>query len=370
MDLFRFTNPLAPTRMQGGVLVEDVESKMWVERFSEAGEFEVVGELGSGIKEKLPIGSFVSHTATDEIMMVEDHDLTDDGEEEPLVKVTGQGFETFLDQRITGVEREFPTSGAIPDYNIPINPTWTQIVHLIRNHIYASEVTDAANALPYFDVLTTATGDGELESRTMPRVSLYKNVQELLAVDGLGIKVIRPGRSDLASNPDNSVILIHKGVNRADGVMFSYDSGDVESADYLWSNKTVKNAAYIHGKWVDTVVFLGPATSGISRRWMEIDMSDIDQNWNEAPTGTARGMIEAAMKIRGKQILAAQKEVALAKAEISQEAQSSVYRVDYNVGDLVTVTGNYSEDTTMRVTEHVEIEDEEGTRSYPTLSAS
>jgi hypothetical protein len=70
----------------------------------------------------------------------------------------------------------------------------------------------------------------------------------------------------------------------------------------------------------------------------------------------------------GRQILASQNEVSISKVEISKNTTRYKYRTNYNVGDLVSVEGNYNTSAIMRVVEYVEIEDETGENSYPTLA--
>lgn len=367
MDLFRFTNPDDPAKMESGIIIEGVFSKMWVERYDTAGEFEVKGYIESQIREQLPLGSFVSHVGSDEIMVVEDHQIDGDDDGHRIVTVTGRGYEAaVLDQRIVGSDRSFPTSGALPEYTAPADYSWKQIVYMIRNHVYASELIDDNNAIPYLEVKYSVSGTSEEETRSVKRGPLYTRLAEILPVDNLGIKTFRPGRSDLATNPENVLILIHRGTDRSSAVVFDHAQGDVIDANYLWSIRPNKNAALVYGKWVDTMVFDG-LSSELSRRVMHVDASDIDEAQETVPSGLTREVIVAAMNLRGRQALAAQREVALVKAEVSQETQSATYRQDYDVGDLVTVIGEYSETSTMRVSEHVEIEDEEGSRGYPTL---
>lgn len=368
MDIFRFLNPTAPTLMEQGVFIYGATSKMWVERFTEAGEFTIEGPLSANLKEQLPIGSYISHTDSDEIMVVESRQIKGDGDGDPLVTVTGRSFETWFDQRIVGSNIAFPTTGAFPDYILPDNPTWTQVLKLINDHSKASSVIDPDNALPYFETVITAGGTPvTTEERTIARDSVYKAIVDILKVDELGIQVIRPGRTTIGSDPQNSVIRIHRGADRSDTVSFDYDAGEVTSADYIWSNLKAKNCALVVGKWVGT--FVDTAAAGAARRMAYIDASDIDQNWNEAPTGGARGIIVAAMQARGKQELAAMGDIALASADISQGSRRYQYRKDYNVGDIVSVTGNFNESNVMRVEEFVEIDDESGHQAYPSLSA-
>jgi Siphovirus ReqiPepy6 Gp37-like protein len=70
----------------------------------------------------------------------------------------------------------------------------------------------------------------------------------------------------------------------------------------------------------------------------------------------------------GKAALARMNDVAITKVEISDQRDSWTYRKDFNIGDIIAVQGNYNATANMRVTEYVEMEDESGAKSYPTLS--
>jgi len=73
MDVFTFLNPTSPTKMEQGVFVNGLLSKMWVERYRQAGEFRFTAKASSGVREQLPLGAFISHTDTHEIMVVDNH---------------------------------------------------------------------------------------------------------------------------------------------------------------------------------------------------------------------------------------------------------------------------------------------------------
>jgi hypothetical protein len=77
--------------------------------------------------------------------------------------------------------------------------------------------------------------------------------------------------------------------------------------------------------------------------------------------------INTAMRSRGKEALAARRRISLASVTPAKNAKTYIYGKDYDIGDIVTVRGNYSESRPMRVMEYVFIEDENGEFGYPTL---
>lgn len=368
MDIFKFTNPENVTKMEQGQIINNLKSKMWIERYRDSGEFTLVAPADSDMRSILPIGSFISHVDTTEVMIVENHEISDDRGTESDITITGRGFETFFENRVVGSNKVFPVSGTLTEFGLAADETWNQAVQLVNNHITTGLLVDDNNTLYYVECKTLLTGVGDQVGRGFPRGSLYDALLNLLAIDNLGIKLVRPGPwSPLtpAGSP-NLGIIIHKGVDRSQSIVFSYDTGEVETADYLWSNKKLKNAALVSGKWVETAVI--PPQLRYFRRWMFVNATDIDQDLNAAPVGAALTTIVNSMQQRGKEALASQKEIALAKADVAKQSTHAVYRKDYNVGDLITIDGDYNEVSVMRVNEYVEIEDETGESGYPTLA--
>lgn len=367
MDIFKYTSPTSPTKLEEGEIVNGLTSITWIERYREGGEFKLVANTDSGIRDTLPIGSIISHTETQELMIVENHEVSDDKKKQSQITVSGRGFETILENRIIGSNQNFPVSGPVSDYILAADFTWNQVVALIGNHILAANLINSANAIEYVSVLANVVGTAAVAERSLKRGSLYEGVMALLAIDNLGLKVVRPGPySPLAPASPNIAIVVHSGNDRSKEVVFSYETGEIESADYLWSNKRLKTSALISGKWIET--FVSTADTHYARRMMFIDASDIDGDFQVAPTGSDLVAVLTAMERRGNDAIASQKNIALTKAESNKDNVHFAYSVDFDLGDIVAVLGDYNEVSTLRINEYVEILDETGRNSYPTLT--
>jgi len=366
MDIFKFTNPTSPMKMEGGQIINGLTSKMWVERYRDAGEFTLVAPISSGLKEVLPIGTFISHTETFEIMVVENHEINDNAGKASEVKVTGRGLETIFSQRVVGQVNTYPLTSPA-DYSLAAGYTAAQVVEMLCEHTEDDFVVDANEAFPYiiiYDPVGITVGDQV--ARKIPRGELYKAALDLMAIDDLGIKIIRPGAWS-ADNPKTAV-MIHRGVDQSSLVSFSYDTGEITTADYIWSDKKYKNAALITGTWIE--IFYNPDSHNLSdRRVLWVDGKDIDKVYTSAPTGTTLTSVISLLQQRGKEALASQNNVVLTKADISKKSTTARYRTDYDVGDIIMVNGDYNEASKMRVSEFVEIEDNTGRSSYPTLTS-
>lgn len=371
MDVIKFNNPNNPTKMEQGEIINNLHSKLWVEKYNVAGEFEFVAKVSTGMKEKLPIGTFVSHVDTPEIMIVENHEISEEKKNvEPDIKITGRSFPSFFENRLTANWGPDDVPANLSNSYLASEWPWNQAVVLIKSQIIAADMQDPAGALAYFAVDAYTQDVDESIDRFLPIEDLYTGLTKFFASNNLGIKTIRPGKPRVLSGapvaPEETLIRVYRGVDRSDEIIFSHATGEIETADYLWSNKKLKNAVSIRGKWIETAIF--PTETGIERRWMIIDASDLDEHFPDYDTAAADLDLPAYMQERGQQALAAQNEITLVKAEVSQSANKATYRKDFDVGDIITVDGNYNEISKMRVTEYVEIEDENGQKGYPTLS--
>jgi hypothetical protein len=150
-------------------------------------------------------------------------------------------------------------------------------------------------------------------------------------------------------------------------VTFAWIVGELDSAEYLWSSRKRKNTAYVKGRFIEEFVY--GVESKWNRRVLLVDGSDLDDYLDNAASAAAQAAtIRAKMAARGAEALEQQNDLNMAQVEVSASNQYR-YRTDYNIGDIVSVAGNYGAVTLRRVTEYTEIEDEKGETGHPTLSA-
>ena len=361
MQVFKFNPGADPTVLEQGEVINNATSIMWAERYRDPGEFEIVAKLSSGLSDFLPIGTFLSHADTMEVMIVENQEIDEDSPSDPDIKITGRSLETYLENRITGTNQA-RTSSTYTEYLLAAGFTWAQAVKLINDHIV--NTSNAGDQLGNVLATTSVTGTGTSEARSLKRGPVYNDLLEILAVDDLGIKSIR--RNTFSGTDTGQTILsVFKGVDQSANVIFSWKAGDIDGADYFWSGRVLKNSAMVVGRYVNTVVDAGPTK--YQRKMMVIDGSDLDGNLTAPPTGSALTAVIAKMATRGRQVLAKQSLITLTRADISDVSQYH-YRRDYNVGDIITIDGNFGSIAKMRVVEYVEIEDETGQSGHPTLS--
>lgn len=362
MELFKFNYDTDPTVLERGENINEIKRILWVERYREPGEFEIAAPLSTGLKDFLPIGTLISHADTLEVMIVENHEINDVEQQSPLLTITGRSFVSYLENRIIGVNvaRQSPS---VVDYNIAADYSWNQIVTLINDFI--ATPYDADDALVNVIAQSSVVGTGVSEIRAISRIDVLDAVLQLLAVDDLGIRTVRRNTFGIGSSTQ-TLISIYKGVDRSSEVILSWEGGDLSSVEYLFSGKKNKTSALVFGQFVYTVVdMVGPVN--YDRRIMLVDATDLDGHLNAEPVGTTLDDMLAQMAIRGRTALLSQNDITITQTDISKTTQYQ-YRRDYDVGDLISIDGNYGQIAVMRVIEYAEVEDENGESGHPTLA--
>jgi hypothetical protein len=362
MDLFKFQD--GNINLVSGQPINNYDSVMWIERYDKAGEFEITAKLSSGIVGFLPPGTIISHTKTYEACIVENIEISESSSMDPTVKISGRGLISYFDYRIVGLslaEAETPT---IPptQYELAANNLQTQIMNLINSEI---------GTLEGYIICTTQALTLPQDARIVKRQSVYEAALELLSLGNLGIRVVRKNYLGAvnALSATKSLIYIYRGNDLSSSVIFSWESGELESASYLLSNKTYRNVALVQGTYTEAVVYDNSLPEdAYGKRVMLVDASDIDKSLVYVPTGSELTDILNALQARGYEALANQNILNLSNVDLAKST-SYKYRTNYNLGDIVSISGNYGVIEKRRVVEYVEIEDETGETGYPTLSA-
>jgi hypothetical protein len=364
MNFFKFKSATDPTTLDQGEQINYLTKTMWVERYAAPGEFKFESQLSNGLKEFLPIGTLVSHADTLEVMIVENHEIKESEQEDPAIVATGRSFVSYLENRIVGTTNaRSPAGGNLKTpYLLTADYTWNQIVTLINDFI--ANPTWPNDSLVGVVASALVSGTGMSVERPVEFGSLLERVLDILKVDDLGIRTVRKNTFGIGSST-NTLLQVYKGIDRSAKIFFSWKSGDLSSVGYLFSNKNDKNSVIVVGQYVVVAVDTGPTK--YDRRIMMVDGSDIDGHLGASPAGSDITKIVQDMTTLGQMALAAQNSITISTSDIS-ETSPYQFRRDYDIGDLVTLDGNYGQIGVFRVTEYAEIEDETGESGHPTLS--
>jgi len=346
-------------------LIESYDSAIWTERYQDAGEFQIVTKNIDKTLALLPKGSLLAERNSQEVMIVENHEISDttDDSEGPVLTTTGRTFETFMEQRATVVVNSTPGQEAMITYKADdIWPT-DAAKALIESHLTISPdaVRQKVPNTAVENLVTTHTGqDMSYENEPGP---LYDQVLNLIKMEGAGIRNQQNFQGTLK-------MYIYKGVDRSASqsarppLIFSLDAGHLINPKYLFSIKDYKNLAYVVGTYWQQRVYapgVSDTVSGLDRRIVVVNGDEIKQassTTKKTKQARALGLAE----------LAKHNKTTFFDGEVSPESPY-IRGVDYNLGDQVTLMANYGVSQTMIISEFVRTEDQEGERAYPTLSS-
>lgn len=372
-------------------VIEGYSSMIWTERYLPAGEFELRTPLIEETRATLPEDSLIGLTDSDEVMVVETHEIDRDESGAATLVVKGRSFETGMEQRyipwMEGYRKTWKMQSTYPDYGAAIALIWDTII----NPTASSELTAAAyahdikNNIANVRVSQRVSASTPFQEWWLEAGELYPKVLEFLARSGYGIRNRRPindvpGTQMMLSSTGalqvdpaivNSALWIevYNGQDRSKeqtvnpAVEFSYGAGHLLSPKYLFSSKNFRNVAEVTSSVGSVLVYssdsIDPNISGRSRRTLYVDGGD---------AGTATlAQFTPAMVQKGEIELKKHNREAAIDAAISVSTPFK-YGTDYGLGDKVTVTGEFGFSTTMMVHEYIRTETEDGDVGYPGLS--
>lgn len=349
-----------------GPTIQNYETLVWTERYVDPGEFKLEVKNEVSILTKLPVGSLVSHTDTDEVMIVEDHVIDRAADRKLTITVTGRSFETFGENRpIMGSENPMKHNSGAPNYD-PTDDwvtttgvmTSPDLVQLILRTAFQTGYAVADDVIPNLIVTQNVVVPDSAMAQTISRGDVYPKILEYLRLFNGGIKTIRPTGAATALN-----LQIHDGVDRQATVIFYALHEDLENAQYLWSNRNYKTHAQIATE-IDKRLYrtrdLVSDVTGLNRRTMYVEASDIKGLF---PTPAANDVVSA----RGQTALDAHPKIALLSAKVAKTAKPK-FKIHYDVGDKVTVFSEFAPPQPMRVVEHILTKDSKGIVGSPSLS--
>lgn len=352
---------------QPAKLVENYDSLIWTERFNTVGDFQLKTGNIDRFMQILPEGTVLTLRDSNVPMIVETHDIGRKKNEPTILTITGRSFESILDRRIS----ISAVQANLGDWNV-VAKIPSDVAYYIIKKICVDGILSAADIFPssQVDFLVPAdylAGTGPNRSFSVPRGNLLNAVLTFLQAEAKadatttpatpevvqhGIRAIRPNTSGTAVG-----IEIYTGTDRSGTVYFDGTRELLDDGRYLFSKIGSATTAVVLGSSAAVTLEKGTsAPTGMDRRVILVD-------------GTASGVSdEATLVEHGKLSLAEAHETAIFDGSINQDLSPYVYGVDYGLGDIVRLVGDYGLDERARVTEYIRSEDNSGVKSYPTLA--
>ncbi|WNN94534.1 minor tail protein [Arthrobacter phage Lewando] len=343
-------------------VVDDFTSCIWTERYSGWGDFELVMRSTPGTKSLFRTGKWFVQNQSSRVMEVETlEDKVSQGKS--MLSVKGRSIEKIIDDRAATNSTAGTT--AAPTWNLSGTPA--NIARTLFNAVCVTGYPSALEKIPYLETVFTTLQYQRPEPSTVISVelekqSLYKAIKELCDANGLGFYLVRVGDTDLLR------FKVITGYDRTLGqttfppVVFSSALGNLADTTELMSVQNFKNVAHIWSKNGAATVYApgtDPSVSGFQRRVLTIKADDI--------TDAVGATLTQKLNQRGYDELAKARGIFAFDGQ-TPEKGGYKYQKDYFLGDLVTMQSPNGVQNSMRVAEQTFVCDEQGDKSYPSLT--
>ncbi len=354
---------------QPAKLVENYDSLIWTERFNTVGDFQLVGGDVSRFMTLLPEGTRLTLRESNIAMVVETHQIERKKNSPEKVTIKGRAFESILDRRVSLPSLAAATGSS--DWNVSAK-TPSDVAWYIVNQIC---VTGSLSALDIFPTAMVqfptpsdyGTSTGPTKTFQVSRGNLLNVVLDLLqteakadatttpatpAVVQHGIRAVRPNSAGTAI-----AVQLYTGTDKSATVYFDATRELLDDGTYLFSKVGSANVGYGLGSNFVATMFEGVTeASGLARRVALIDASEADITTTDP------------LKVYMAQTLAEASETAIFDGNVNPDLNPYKYGIDYMLGDIVKMVGDYGLNELARVTEYIRSEDSTGQKSYPTLT--
>jgi hypothetical protein len=229
-------------------------------------------------------------------------------------------------------------------------------------------VLSALDTIPFFTEGTLLPAGNlpepsDVVTISAPPDTLFNTIKKICDTFGLGFR--------FAKNGDLGEIYfeVYTGSDRSSGqselpaIIFDAQLENLSQIRLLSSTAIKKTVAYVYSQNGAVMVYAPTATeleTGSERRVLFVNSSN---------TSEAGPDLDAALTQEGLIALASQREVYSFDGQLPPSVPL-VYGVDYNLGDIVEERSSSGFGNLMVVTEQIFVSDNQGDRSYPTLSIS
>lgn len=402
------------------------ESLIWTERYSQAGDFELISSDISRCMQLLPLESYVSLKESTVPMVVESHKIVKRKNSAPKIEIRGRSFESVLERRgsvislpsgaaravwtndavkqsdaayhaIRGVIGDVARSvggvslgaqspsvsslDAIPEINLVVPadlamagaPIWNSTTTYSAGTQVRVEFS-ATDIKIYKAVQTNSAQNppsntaywtllGTVGKVEIKAGNLYATVMELLQANRHGLKAVRPPNGSSKTTVD---IEIYNGADLTAVTVFDAKFDQFDDATYLLGYQGSTNLAYVYGGGS------GAAAGGtaVRKNTVGAEVSGLARRVLVVDEMTDATLNTPAIRTsRGLVELYKNNVVAIFDGELAKQVadlyNKNVNAGGYSLGDIVQLNGEYGLSRKVRVAEFIRTFDATGESAYP-----
>lgn len=351
--------------------IDKFKSLLWAVRFTKVGEFELYVPADLDALNRFHEGDYAWIEDSDRLMIIEDINLQTDAEDGDYLVISGRSLESILERRI------------IWGMTVLTGNFQNGIKTLLNRNVISPAIE--SRKIPNFTFKESS--DPRITELTVEAQyfgeNLYEEIEKLCEEKKVGFRV-------LPKDSGGFEFSLYVGEDRSYNqiknpwVVFSPNYENLQSSNYLYSKKNLKNATLVGGQgenWNrDTVEVTSDTSSGLDRREMFTDASGVtndtsgiendetltEEEKREAITALTEAYNDQ-LKQKGQEELAKTSITETFDGEIDATVQY-VYRKDFDLGDIVQIVNAYGMEASTRVSEIVISHDTTGKTIVPTFT--
>lgn len=339
-------------------------SFIWSERVASIGDFELVVPNTKDMRNLLATGKRLGINESKRVMVIETIVGKTDDEGREVLTVSGRSLESILMERIAWND---------PALGTETNPKWVYtatpaaMARWIFHQICVAGVMSTYDIIPFYVTGSTYPADTIAEDDTSLLFELevgtvYERIKDICDQYKMGFRLYK-GQDD-----SKLYFNVYTGNDRTtqqsvlDPVVFSPNLDNLAKIQELSSIESLANVAFVYSKTKSIYVYADgydTSISGLARRVISVDATSVEE--------TTEPNLTKILTQKGQEALSKNRSITAFDGEISQAGQY-IYGVHYELGDLVEMQSGSGISNNMRITEQIFASDENGSRSYPTMS--
>lgn len=334
------------TKYEKIAIVDDYTSLMWCKRYAEVGALDLEIEASKANLEIFKKGYYITRDDDDNIYRIESAEIETDSEGGDQLIIGALDCKCILHQRITWSQ-------------IFLNNSDVQafVKEMLTFNFIAPSDTRRRINLRFVDN-AELDGIGLADTRQSTYDDIGEKTIELCNTFGLGSKVY------FDYDTQKFMFKMIKGVDRSINqsvnprVVFSPDNDNLFSSKYSFDMTELKNVALVggEGEGLERKLRQVGNVSGLERRETFIDAGSVSSE------GDLVDYYDALIN-EGKSKLSEMTATVTFEGEV--DPSSFKYKIDYDLGDIVTVQNKYGVTISARIVEIIETWDNEGYTMEP-----
>lgn len=335
MELYVLNEELTPI-----AVIDSYKSLIWTTRYYSAGDFELYLPASHDTVSALNRGNYIYRPDNERLMIIKKMELETDIENGNFLIISGPSIESILHQRIVWTQTNLSGKAEV----------------CLRRLITENVISPTINSriIPNF-ILGTLNGYSETLNMQTTGDHVDDVIKQVCTTNKWGWKVTLNKNSKF-------VFDIFKGNDR--GVKFSPEFDNLMSSNYQFDKSDFANVVLIagEGEGLARKTATVGAADGLYRYEIFIDARDVSSNDEEISDADYAILL----KQRGAEQLTEHAFKESFESEVEPE-MTYKYKVDYDLGDVVSIENEYGITATSRIIEIIESHDDSGYRVIPTF---